>query len=184
MGKSLITFFLVLVAAILYGHSFSKPVSNPNIPLPEEMHPLVKERANQLVEQAATKGISIVITDDYRSMEDQDRLYQQGRTAGGEIVTNAKGGESFHNYGLAIDFAIKTTTGNVIWDMSYDGNGNGASDWMEVVDVAKVLGFEWGGDWVGFKDYPHLQMDFGLTIAELQNGERPEEPSLTADNLN
>ncbi len=42
--------------------------------------------------------------------------------------------------------------------MEYDGNQNGKSDWLEVVEIAKTLGFEWGGDWKRFKDYPHLEM--------------------------
>ncbi|MFS0779595.1 M15 family metallopeptidase [Neobacillus sp. 3P2-tot-E-2] len=148
---------------------------------PTELHPIVKERSNQLIQQAAEKGIVILITDDFRSAEDQDRLYEQGRTVEGNIVTHARGGESFHNFGLAIDFAIKTPTENVIWDMQYDGNQNGKSDWDEVVEMAKALGFEWGGDWAQFKDYPHLQMNFGLTLADLQNGKRPDESSLTVD---
>ncbi|PKR84538.1 peptidase M15 [Heyndrickxia camelliae] len=148
---------------------------------PTELNPIVKERTNQLVEQAAKKGITVVITDGFRSAADQDQLYKKGRTVSGNIVTNAKGGESYHNYGLAIDFALKTTAGKVIWDMQYDGNKNGKSDWYEVVDLAKNLGFTWGGDWTKFKDYPHLQMDFGLSIADLQNGERPNTTSLTAD---
>jgi peptidoglycan LD-endopeptidase CwlK len=123
----------------------------------------------------------IVITDDFRSMEDQDALYEKGRSSVGSIVTHARGGESFHNFGLAIDFAIKTPDENIIWDMQYDGNQNGKSDWDEVVELAKALGFEWGGDWAQFKDYPHLQMNFGLTLADLQNGKRPDETSLTAD---
>ena len=65
--------------------------------------------------------------------------------------------------------------------MQYDGNQNGKADWTEVVEMASTLGFDWGGDWAQFKDYPHLQMDFGLTLADLQNGERPAEPSLTAN---
>jgi len=141
----------------------------------------VKERSNQLIQQAADKGIVIVITDDFRSAEDQDLLYEKGRSTEGNIVTYAKGGESYHNFGLAIDFALKTPSGNVIWDMQYDGNNNGKADWTEVVKMAKALGFEWGGDWAKFKDYPHLQMNFGLTIAQLQNGERPAESSITAD---
>lgn len=141
----------------------------------------MKERSNQLIQQAADKGIVIVITDDFRSAEDQDLLYEKGRSTEGNIVTYAKGGESYHNFGLAIDFALKTPSGNVIWDMQYDGNNNGKADWTEVVKMAKALGFEWGGDWAKFKDYPHLQMNFGLTIAQLQNGERPAESSITAD---
>jgi peptidoglycan L-alanyl-D-glutamate endopeptidase CwlK len=111
---------------------------------------------------------------------DQDRLYKKVRTTDGNIVTNTKGGESYHNYGLAVDFALKTAFVNVIWDMKYDGNKNGKSDWKEVVELAKGLGLEWGGDWTQFKDYPHVQMGFCLTLAELQNGERPAESSFTA----
>lgn len=185
--RLLFRFFLVLFT-ILFIYRFyheSKPVTelNRNQPVtyPTELHPLVKERSDQLIQLAANKGIVVVITDDFRSTEDQDRLYEQGRTTEGNIVTHAKGGESYHNFGLAIDFALKTPSEDVIWDIHYDGNGNGKADWNEVVAIAKKLGFEWGGDWTQFKDYPHLQMDFGLSIAELQNGERPAQSSLTAE---
>ncbi|AZU60652.1 M15 family metallopeptidase [Neobacillus mesonae] len=155
---------------------------NSAVPLPANLHPVVEERSQKLIQQAAKKGIVIVITDGFRSAEEQNRLYEKGRTAGGNVVTYAKGGESYHNFGLAVDFALKTQSGNVIWDMQYDGNQNGKADWAEVVQMAKTLGFEWGGDWAQFKDYPHLQMDFGLTIAELQQGERPPgDSSLVAD---
>ncbi len=120
--------------------------------LPDELHPTVAEKAAILIERAEAKGISIVITDDYRSHEEQDKLYAQGRQNSGEIVTYAQGGESYHNYGLAIDFALQLESGEVIWDLDYDGNGNGQSDWLEVADIAKELGFEWGGDWHHFKD--------------------------------
>ncbi|MNJ02990.1 Peptidoglycan L-alanyl-D-glutamate endopeptidase CwlK precursor [compost metagenome] len=50
---------------------------------------------------------------------------------------------------------------------------------MEVVTIAKKLGFTWGGDWVNFPDYPHLQMDFGYSIRQLKNGRYPE-GSITA----
>ncbi|WHZ05080.1 M15 family metallopeptidase [Neobacillus sp. YX16] len=151
------------------------------VPLPTELHPIVKERSDQLVQQAAKKGIVVLVTDGFRSTEEQNTIYEQGRTAEGNIVTNAKGGESYHNYGLAIDFALETPSGDVIWDRQYDRNENGKSDWSEVVQIAKSLGFEWGGDWKNFKDYPHLQMDFGLTIADLQDGQRPDELSNVAD---
>jgi len=151
------------------------------VPPPTGLHPFVEEQTNQLIKQAADKGIVIVITDDFRSAEDQDQLYEKGRTSDGNIVTFAKGGESYHNFGLAVDFALKTPSGNVIWDMKYDGNENGKADWDEVVEMAKALGFDWGGDWIRFKDYPHFQMDFGLTIYDLQDGKRPPESSLTVE---
>ncbi|WP_404802128.1 M15 family metallopeptidase [Bacillus infantis] len=146
-----------------------------NAPLPVQLHPVVSAKKDELISLAADKGINIVITQDFRSIEEQDKLYAKGRTAGGDIVTNAKGGESYHNFGLAIDFALLSINGAVIWDMNYDGNGNSRADWDEVVEIAKGLGFDWGGDWRSFKDYPHLQYDFGLSIWELQRGKRPPE---------
>ncbi|RWZ58141.1 M15 family peptidase [Halobacillus fulvus] len=145
-----------------------------DVPVPSELHPVVEERRDRLVQLAEEKGIDLVITEGHRSEERQDALYEQGRSNDGRVVTNARAGESYHNYGLAIDFALRTENGEVVWDMNRDGNGNGESDWMEVVAIAKDLGFEWGGDWSNFKDYPHLQMDFGLSIRELQWGKRPE----------
>lgn len=137
------------------------------------LHPVVAESEKLLVRKAARRGIEVVITHDFRSIDEQDALYNQGRSLSGNIVTNAKGGESYHNYGLAIDFALRTPEGDVVWDMERDDNGNGKPDWLEVVELAKELGFTWGGDWANFPDYPHLQMDFGLSINDLKRGKRP-----------
>lgn len=141
--------------------------------LPNELHPIVEQKKNKLLEKTAAIGIDVVITDKWRSKKRQNELYAQGRSSNGSIVTHAKGGESYHNYGLAIDYALRNEEGEIIWDISYDGNNNGEKDWFEVAEIAKDLGFEWGGDWLNFKDYPHLQMDFGLSINQLQNGLRP-----------
>ncbi len=137
------------------------------------LHPVVAEKRDLLVEQSKAIGIDVLITDGFRSEEEQNALYRKGRGEEGAIVTQVKGGGSYHNYGLAIDFALRVPGGDVIWDLKYDGNGNGISDWMEVVSLAKKLGFAWGGDWESFPDYPHLQMDFGYSIGELQRGWRP-----------
>ncbi|KXZ20736.1 peptidase M15 [Bacillus nakamurai] len=126
--------------------------------VPAALHPLVKQNAEILQTAAAKKGITVVITEGFRSIEEQNELYRQGRSKKGNIVTYAKGGESYHNYGLAIDFALQKKDGSLLWDMTCDGNHNGTPDWLEVVTIAKKLGFQWGGDWRGFKDYPHLQM--------------------------
>lgn len=157
------------------------PFIRKDVPPVTGLHPVVREKADQLVAEAAAAGIAIYITDDFRSEEEQNVLFEQGRSTRGPIVTHARGGESYHNYGLAIDFALQTEKGQVIWDLEYDGNGSGESDWLEVVAIAKRLGFEWGGDWEGFKDYPHLQMDFGYSISQLQRGFRPPDTPLAAD---
>ena len=144
-------------------------------PLPGGLHPIVAEKSNELKDQAGEIGIPIVITDGFRSVESQDVLYAKGRTIEGSIVTYARGGESYHNYGLAIDFVLENEDGSISYDMQRDNNVNGEADWLEVVRIGKDLGFTWGGDWRRFKDYPHLEYTFGLSIQELQEGWRPED---------
>lgn len=139
-----------------------------------ELHPIVEEKKNALLDAAADSNIELVITEEMRTIDSQNELYEQGRSTGGNIVTYAKGGQSYHNYGLAFDYALIDKHGEIIWDIHYDGNGNGKSDWFEVADLAKELGFEWGGDW-NSKDYPHLQMTFGRSIEQLQEGLLPDE---------
>lgn len=179
-GNASITFLLIMAALLLYYQFLTKPQLNENVPLPQDLHPVVQEKKDMLIQKAEERGIRVLVTDGFRSFEEQNQLYDRGRSAEGQIVTHAKGGESYHNFGLAIDFALLNQQGKALWDTAYDGNGNGKSDWMEVVDIAKELGFTWGGDWKHFKDYPHLEMRFGLTINDLKRGKRPPGDGLTA----
>ena len=136
----------------------------------------VKYAAEQLVERCYRRGVNIRITDGLRTFSEQDELYAQGRTSPGSIVTNAKAGYSFHNFGLAIDFVLISSG----YDMKADVDGDGTADWSEVVEVAKELGFAWGGDWKSFKDNPHFEMTFGLTCAQLRAGKTPSDAKLKA----
>ncbi len=162
---SFFLFVLGLVTIFILFYKDPNPANDTNknqaVPLPTGLDPVVKERSNRLIQQAAKKGIVVVITNGFRSVEEQNRLYEQGRTTQGNIVTNAQGGESFHNYGLAVDFALKTPSGNVIWDRQYDGNKNGRTDWTEVVEIAKSVGFTWGGDWRNLKIIPICKWTLG-----------------------
>ena len=97
------------------------------------------------------------MTDSFRSITEQDALYAQGRTKPGNRVTNARGGYSFHNFGLAIDVVIMRD-GKAIWDTVP----------ASVVAIAKQEGFAWGGDWKSFKDYPHFEMTFGQNLEQLR----------------
>lgn len=169
-----IPIFLLYVLPTIDDVFTSSTLEREDVSIPTKLHPQVNEAKNILIEETRAKGIEIMITDGHWTEEEQDNLYQQARSESGNIVTIAKGGQSYHNYGLAIDFALKLDNGNVVWDLDRDDNNNGEADWMEVVAIAKDLGFEWGGDWTSFKDYPHLQMDFGLSIRELQYGKRPK----------
>jgi len=99
-----------------------------------------------------------------RSFNEQDALYAQGRTklfdSSGKklgIVTNAKGGQSIHNYGLAIDIVLIVDNNATSWDTIKDFDKDGKSDWMEVINIFKAAGWHWGGDWKSFKDLPHVE---------------------------
>lgn len=178
--RKLIVLILIILIFFAVGYVIYNEISKQYVylgndaPLPTELHPVVEEKKHALIEQAEEIGIQVVITDTVRTMEEQAALYAQGRTEEGNIVTYAEAGESYHNYGLAIDYALEDADGNLIWDIEYDGNENGEPDWFEVADIAKELGFEWGSDWERFQDYPHLQMTFGLSVNQLQRGWRPK----------
>jgi peptidoglycan L-alanyl-D-glutamate endopeptidase CwlK len=139
------------------------------------LHPTVSQAARALITKSFNAGVPIIITAGLRTMEEQAKLYLQGRNGNpGPVVTNAKAGTSYHNYGLAIDYALLLPDGRtVVWDTIRDADLDGEKDWYEVAAIGKSLGFEWGGDWQGFVDMPHLQMTFGLTIASLKAGKRP-----------
>jgi peptidoglycan L-alanyl-D-glutamate endopeptidase CwlK len=82
-------------------------------------------------------------------------------------VTQAKGGQSIHNYGLAIDILLILDGSSASWDTAKDFDKDGKSDWIEVINIFKSHGWSWGGDWKSFKDYPHVEKSFGLTWKQL-----------------
>lgn len=134
------------------------------------LHPKLREEAISLFADAECKLTGRAkprITFSLRTMAEQQAIYNQGRTTPGNIVTNAKPGASYHNWGLAIDFALIIDGKEVSWDIGKDWDGDHTSDWMEVVNIFKAKGWEWGGDWKSLKDYPHLQKTFGHKWQEL-----------------
>jgi peptidoglycan LD-endopeptidase CwlK len=128
------------------------------------MKAIVVTKVLEIIKEAYDEGIYVLITDGYRSYAEQDALYAQGRTKPGPIVTNAKGGQSNHNKGIAVDFCLTNKEGTAAyWTVN--------KDWKRVVAIAKSKGFEWGGDWTSFKDNPHLEYTGKITIT-------PEKPKV------
>lgn len=139
------------------------------------MHPELVSETNALYDEIATALTGKAMCRfayTLRTYAEQDALYAQGRTIPGKIVTNAKGGQSYHNFGLAFDIVLlKDTDGNgtyetASWETNVDMDGDGVADWMEVVAIAKRHGWEWGGDWK-FSDKPHFQKTKGNSVATL-----------------
>lgn len=140
------------------------------------LHPKLREDVLEMYDEiiAALNGSAICrFAYTLRTFTEQDALYAQGRTKAGAKVTNAKGGQSYHNYGLAIDIVLLVdkdkngTFETASWDIKTDFDGDKKADWMEVVATFKRYGYEWGGDWK-FVDAPHFQKTFGYSIQELQ----------------
>lgn len=127
-----------------------------------DLHPKVSLIAQAHVNNCKKKGVDLLITCTYRDAESQDKLYAQGRTEPGKVVTNAQGGQSFHQYRVAYD-VVPLVNGKPVWNTDHPA-------WTVAADEGKKLGLEWAGDWKKFKEFPHFQYTGGLTIADFQRG--------------
>lgn len=124
------------------------------------LHRKVQPVARQFVKLAATNGITIKITSGTRTYAEQDKLFAKGG------VTKARGGQSNHNFGIAIDVTIFDGA-KPVWE---------SPKYQTLGKLGKSLGFTWGGDWQSFKDEPHFQleppwaagMSEGAMLAELR----------------
>ena len=115
-----------------------------------------------MIAACEAEGIDLLVTSTYRDNASQDALYAQGRTAPGRIVTNARSGQSYHNYRCAVD-VVPIRNGKAIWDVK-------DPVWQRIGTLGKAAGLEWAGDWKRFKEFPHFQYTGGLTLAQLQKG--------------
>ena len=104
-----------------------------------DLHPFVQEKAKALIAQAEAEGIRLLVTHTHRSFEEQEMLYAQGRTAPGKIVTNAKGGETPHNYRLAFDVVALDEAGQPWWDAP-------PPVWQALYRIAERVGLDALGD--------------------------------------
>lgn len=135
------------------------------------LHPYRREEVTEIINTVEGKfpvNMAIRIAQGLRTFAEQDALYKQRPK-----ITNAKGGQSLHNYGLAIDFAIlhdKDSNGNyeeLSWNVAADFDKDGIIDWQEVVTEFTKKGWEWGGSWRTFVDLPHCQKTGGFGWRQL-----------------
>jgi len=135
----------------------------------EDLLPPVQVRARALVKAAQDAGIDLLITSTYRSNEEQAALYAQGRTKPGLIVTNARPGDSYHNWRCAFD-VVPLKNGKPVWNTT----GLDGDLWRKIGEMGEAVGLEWAGRWTGkLREMAHFQYTGGLTLAELQSGKVP-----------
>lgn len=127
----------------------------------DDLHPIVAKLAQRFILQCDKASIDVIITSTFRDFESQNALYAQGRTKPGKRVTNAKGGQSWHNYQLALDFC-PIVNGKAAW--------NDLALFEQCGVIAEGIGFEWAGRWKRFKEYAHIQYTAGHDLTYYQSG--------------
>jgi peptidoglycan L-alanyl-D-glutamate endopeptidase CwlK len=157
------------INALVYPHTAVTP--RPYNEIAGELHEAIRPKVQCLDKAAKEQGITIVYTEAYRSIESQNEIYQQGRTKPGPIITKAQGGQSLHNYGLAVDIMDSKKGLNLNEDV-----------WQSLGEMGNRCGLSWGGSWNTFPDRPHFEFRNGLSITKIsqmcagyQPGKMPNE---------
>lgn len=134
-----------------------------------DLHPVVREKAQAFIEKARLQSIDLLVTSTYRDNESQAALYAQGRTKPGLIVTNAKPGQSWHNWRCAFD-VVPLRNSKPVWGTT----GIDGDLWRKVGELGESVGLEWAGRWTGkLREMAHFQYTGGLTLDQLQSGKVP-----------
>lgn len=124
----------------------------------ERLHPVVRAKAEQLVQLAQGQGIRVKLTEGYRPPERQQTLLDEKKTA-------ARPWYSYHQYGLAFDLVPLTGTGAAWWEAPQ-------KVWQDLGRIGRSLGLTWGGDFTPTAtlpqgDRPHFEYHPGFGIADL-----------------
>lgn len=125
-----------------------------------DLLPQVKDKCVAFLAACEQAGYKMCVTQTLRTYAEQDAIYAQGRTKPGKIVTHAKGGESWHNFGRAFDAVpfLPPTHHDLWWQCPEDV-------WEKIGAIAEAQGLEWGGRWPGaLRDIDHFEFKEGLTL--------------------
>jgi peptidoglycan L-alanyl-D-glutamate endopeptidase CwlK len=122
-----------------------------------DLHPKMQSLYAAFDHEMKKADIDYIVTCTYRSNDEQNDLYRDGRTEPGNIITNAQGGESAHNFtidgkpaALAFDIAI-FRNGKLDWNAKNPG-------WQSAGQLGLIVGLDWAGVWKRFREYPHFQL--------------------------
>ena len=148
-----------------------------------DMQPEVRAVFSGFLDDCKDRGHHLLVHSGCRTLEEQARLYRRSRNslevghkvdqlrmngfdflaealervgpqAQGPWATNAAPGESWHNYGMAID-AVLIVDGKPDWDVHF------LPEWQEVGQIAVAHGLEWAGNWKRSREYVHFQAGHG-----------------------
>ena len=124
----------------------------------DDLRPVMRPLVDPWLADCKAQGIDVLVTCTLRTNAEQDALYAQGRTTPGAVVTNARAGQSAHNYGLALDI-VPLINGKADW------SGTGPI-WDEIANLGQARGLEWlGAPSSRFKESAHFQLPNWRTLA-------------------
>lgn len=139
------------------------------------LEPGTHVKAEKALELLHARGLDVLVYCTWRSWEEQAAEYAKGRTKPGKIVTKAKPGQSWHQWGRALDFVPLRFGKALVWGTRGNGLDQDPSDdatddlelWQRCAACFKEAGFQWAGDWPRFKDFPHVQNTWGMDLETL-----------------
>jgi peptidoglycan L-alanyl-D-glutamate endopeptidase CwlK len=124
------------------------------------VYPRLSDAIYKLSTQLAVEGVYIIVAQGLRTISEQQALWQKGRNADGSyidpihhtgVVTNAQGGHSYHNLGLAVDCDVLNKDGSIDWNPEHPA-------WKRMEALGVSLGMVSGANWVRIVDAPHFQI--------------------------
>lgn len=119
--------------------------------------PAAQRKAREFMHAVQDARLTVKVISGTRTFAEQDELHRQGRDKPGPKVTNARGGQSNHNFGVA-------------WDIGVFENGQYLDEspaYRQAGSIGKGLGLEWGGDWQRIQDEPHFQVVAEANLAKI-----------------
>jgi peptidoglycan L-alanyl-D-glutamate endopeptidase CwlK len=146
-----------------------------NLAVLDSLDPYVANLAAQHLSQMTEEGLDVRLTQGFRTYSYQNDLYDQGRTRRGHIVTDVRGGESLHNFGLAYDVGV-FDSGQYVKrgaDPRYRRVGVLGEGVADGIGAARL---RWGGRW-SKPDSSHFEFDGGLPLAEIRRRFETGEPA-------
>lgn len=139
-----------------------------------DLDPIAREKCLKWLDACKKQAnIDVLVYCTYRDNAEQNALFAVGRTVKGEdctpkrpmgrTVTDARAGESFHQYRCAWD-CVPLQGGKVAW-------GDDAG-YAKMAEIAAQFGIDWAGNWKSFREKAHFQFTGGLKLADFQSGRR------------
>jgi len=132
-------------------------VSNARINI---LHPSIRKEVKDLIikaESVIDQNVAIRVVQGLRTIEEQNELFSRGRTKPGKVVTNARGGRSYHNYGTAIDICLLLKDKDGVYKYDDVKSWQLDKNFREVVKIFKEAKYTWGGDFKTIVDNPHFE---------------------------